>query len=60
MKLASSSFARLALCAATVSLANTAMAAGEVNLYTTREPALIQPLIDAFTKQHDGAIKVNT
>lgn len=60
MKFASPSLALVAICAATVSLANTAMAAGEVNLYTTREPALIQPLIDAFTKQQDGAIKVNT
>jgi iron(III) transport system substrate-binding protein len=33
-------------------------AAGEVNLYTTREPGLIQPLIDAFTK--DTGIVVNT
>lgn len=30
----------------------------EVNLYTTREPGLIQPLLDAFTA-HSG-IKVNT
>ncbi|MGI6246529.1 MAG: extracellular solute-binding protein [Pseudochelatococcus sp.] len=33
-------------------------AAAEVNLYTTREPGLIQPLLDAFTKATD--IKVNT
>lgn len=33
-------------------------AAGEVNLYTTREPGLIQPLLDAFTA--DTGIKVNT
>ena len=33
-------------------------AAGEVNLYTTREPALVQPLLDAFTA--DTGIKVNT
>jgi iron(III) transport system substrate-binding protein len=31
--------------------------AQEVNLYTTREPGLIQPLLDAFTK--DTKIKVN-
>jgi spermidine/putrescine-binding protein len=31
--------------------------AEEVNLYTTREPGLIQPLLDAFTK--DTKIKVN-
>jgi iron(III) transport system substrate-binding protein len=30
----------------------------EVNLYTTREPGLIQPLLDAFTK--DTKIKVNS
>ena len=33
-------------------------AKGEVNLYTTREPGLIQPLLDAFSK--DTGIKVNT
>lgn len=32
--------------------------AAEVNLYTTREPGLIQPLLDAFTA--DSGIKVNT
>ena len=31
---------------------------GEVNLYTTREPGLIQPLLDAFTR--DSGIQVNT
>src|SRR5689334_21896906 len=31
--------------------------AQEVNLYTTREPGLIQPLIDAFTKS--SGIKVS-
>jgi iron(III) transport system substrate-binding protein len=30
----------------------------DVNLYTTREPGLIQPLLDAFTK--DTKIKVNS
>src|SRR5690554_3019440 len=39
-------------------VASTAMAAEEVNLYTTREPGLIIPLLEAFTKQTD--IKVNT
>jgi len=33
-------------------------AAQEVNLYTTREPGLIQPLLDAFTKS--TGIKVNS
>ena len=32
--------------------------AGEVNLYTTREPGLIQPLLDAFTAS--TGIRVNT
>ncbi|PJK12581.1 iron ABC transporter substrate-binding protein [Lysobacteraceae bacterium NML120232] len=35
-----------------------AAAAGEVNLYTTREPGLIQPLLDAFTAE--TGIQVNT
>lgn len=39
-------------------LAASAATAAEVNLYTTREPKLIQPLLDAFTQQSD--IKVNT
>jgi len=34
-----------------------AAVAQEVNLYTTREPGLIQPLLDAFTKQ--SKVKVN-
>jgi len=38
--------------------AGTALAAGDLNLYTTREPQLIQPLIDSFTT--DTGIKVNT
>src|SRR5690606_1243498 len=33
-------------------------AAQEVTLYTTREPGLIQPLLDAFTQ--DTGVKVNT
>lgn len=32
--------------------------AGELNLYTTREPGLIQPLLDAFTAE--TGIRVNT
>lgn len=32
--------------------------AAEVNLYTTREPGLVQPLLDAFSK--DSGVKVNT
>src|SRR5690554_7986149 len=39
--------------------AGTAMAdSSEVNLYTTREPGLIIPLLDAFTAETE--IKVNT
>ncbi|HET7714381.1 MAG TPA: Fe(3+) ABC transporter substrate-binding protein [Bauldia sp.] len=34
------------------------LAEGDVNLYTTREPGLIQPLIDVFTKE--TGITVNT
>lgn len=34
------------------------LAAGEVNLYTTREPQLIQPLLDTFTA--DTGVAVNT
>ena len=55
------SLARLAVCTAVAALAGTAAsAAEEVNLYTTREPALIQPLLDAFTQAHQGSIQVNT
>lgn len=35
-----------------------ASSAAEVNLYTTREPKLIQPLLDEFSK--DTGVKVNT
>ena len=45
----------LALCALT--LASTAMAQ-EVNIYSYREPALIQPLMDAFTAQTGVAVNV--
>ncbi|WP_299358902.1 Fe(3+) ABC transporter substrate-binding protein [uncultured Paracoccus sp.] len=39
-------------------LMTTAAAAGaaEVNLYTTREPGLIQPLLDAYTEKTDVAV----
>ena len=44
---------------ATLALAAPPVAgADEVNLYTTREPGLIQPLLDAFSK--DTGIQVNT
>jgi iron(III) transport system substrate-binding protein len=42
----------------TAPAATDAATAGEVNLYTTREPGLIQPLLDAFTA--DTGVKVNT
>jgi iron(III) transport system substrate-binding protein len=44
-------------CAVSLAFA-TAASAQDVNLYTTREPGLIQPLMDAFTKQ--TGIKVNS
>jgi iron(III) transport system substrate-binding protein len=40
------------------SIATPAFADGEVNIYTTREPGLIQPLLDAFSKE--TGIKANT
>ena len=49
---------RTALLAALAALAAAPAAAQELNLYTTREPGLIQPLIDAFTKS--TGIKVNS
>jgi iron(III) transport system substrate-binding protein len=48
----------LAAALALASLSTAAVAQGKVNLYTTREAGLIQPLLDAFTK--DTKIKVNT
>lgn len=39
-------------------LASAAASAQEVNLYTTREPGLIQPLLDAFTEE--TGIEVNS
>jgi iron(III) transport system substrate-binding protein len=47
----------MASCAAAAAVSAPA-AAQEVNLYTTREPGLIRPLLDAFTKS--SGIKVNT
>lgn len=51
---------RLSILSASVlsALSFNAFAAEEVNIYTTREPALIQPLLDEFTKQ--TGIKANT
>ncbi len=41
-------------CASSATIAN----AQEINIYTTREPGLIQPLLDVYTKQ--TGVKVNT
>jgi iron(III) transport system substrate-binding protein len=44
--------------AATFTLAGSLAQASELSLYTTREPQLIQPLLDQFSK--DTGVKVNT
>lgn len=49
---------RLAVFASLALLPAAALADGEVNLYTTREPGLVKPLLEAFTK--DTGIAVNT
>jgi len=54
-------FSRILLTIASAALLGTgvgAASAQEVNLYTTREPGLIRPLLDGFTKS--TGIKVNT
>lgn len=53
-KLTSRLIASIALCACAVP----AFAQGQVNLYTTREPELVKPLLEAFTKQ--TGVTVNT
>ncbi|MES2413129.1 MAG: Fe(3+) ABC transporter substrate-binding protein [Pseudomonadota bacterium] len=53
-----SSTARCCAVAASLLASGLAMAAEEVNVYTTREPGLIQPLLDAFSKE--SGVKVNT
>ncbi|MGR3717826.1 MAG: Fe(3+) ABC transporter substrate-binding protein [Thermohalobaculum sp.] len=45
------------LFAAGLALATTPAVAGEVNIYTSRQPELIQPIFDAFTAQ--SGIEVN-
>lgn len=52
------SLLRIVILFALASVGNQALAAEPVSLYTTREAALIQPLLDAFTRQ--SGIKVNT
>lgn len=47
-----------AIVAGAVILAGAGASAEEVNLYTSREPGLVEPLLQAFTK--DTGIKVNT
>jgi iron(III) transport system substrate-binding protein len=49
---------RILVAGLAVMLAAVPATAQELNLYTTREPGLIQPLIDAFTKS--TGIKVNS
>ena len=51
-------FSRSFAFVAALALCGHAAAAEEVNLYTTREPALIQPLLEAFNKS--SGVKVNT
>ena len=46
-----------AAAAASIGAFSSSAAAQEVNLYTTREPGLIRPLLDAFTKA--SGVKVN-
>ena len=46
------------LALATLAAAPAFAQSGEVNVYTTREPGLIQPLLDAFTEE--TGIKANT
>ena len=50
--------ARMSLLACLTALAAAPVAAQELNLYTTREPGLIQPLLDAFTEQ--SGVTVNS
>ncbi|WP_181699532.1 Fe(3+) ABC transporter substrate-binding protein [Chthonobacter albigriseus] len=50
--------ARALVAATALSAASVAVQAAEVNVYTTREPGLAQPLFDAFSKE--TGITVNT
>jgi len=50
--------ARGCLAAASLVALSPVWAAGELTVYTTREPGLIQPLLTAFASQND--VKVNT
>lgn len=59
-RMAQLSFSAFALCAALFPVATPSQADGtkEVNLYSYRQPVLIQPMLDVFTKE--TGIKVNT
>ena len=58
MQIKMNSLRTVALSGALVLMAAPALAeSGEVNVYTTREPGLIQPLLDTFSKQ--TGIKTN-
>lgn len=48
----------LHIAAATIAVCAPAYAQDSVNLYTTREPGLVRPLLEAFTKE--TGVKVNT
>ena len=45
---------RLTLCTATLALLGTSVAAQELNLYTSREPGLVEPLLEAHLFDFDG------
>jgi iron(III) transport system substrate-binding protein len=49
---------RALLAAILAFLATPALADGEVNIYTTREPGLIQPLLDAFATETNTKVNV--
>jgi iron(III) transport system substrate-binding protein len=51
MNMSWSAFGRAVAVVATVLVAGSAWADGAVNIYTTREPGLIQPLLDKFTEE---------
>ena len=51
MQLLKTSLAALALSTAGLALAAPAFADGEVNIYSYRQPDLIKPLLDEFTKE---------
>jgi len=58
MRAVNSTLGKALLCGVCLSAGVGSALAAEVNLYTTREPGLIQPLIDAF--QTETGNTVNT